>query len=103
MESITSADAFYAALMSPAGDMCTDVHTLLGRPPWMVHGNCRGANQDPFFPERGGAVDRSWRDACDGCVVRPQCLSYAVEGKEKGNWGGTTERERVQLRRRGAA
>jgi WhiB family redox-sensing transcriptional regulator len=37
---------------------------------------------------------------CRGCVVRNECLEYAlVNGEKFGIWGGLSERERRRLRR----
>lgn len=52
-----------------------------------------------FFPERG----QSWREAkavCASCLVRDECLQYALDnGIHFGIWGGTSERERKSRRR----
>jgi len=40
---------------------------------------------------------------CRGCVVREDCLEYALANGEKfGIWGGLSERERRRLRRQRA-
>jgi WhiB family transcriptional regulator, redox-sensing transcriptional regulator len=53
-----------------------------------------------FFPERGGSSKRA-RVICARCPVRADCLAYALEkGEAFGFWGGTSERERRQLRKR---
>jgi WhiB family redox-sensing transcriptional regulator len=37
---------------------------------------------------------------CRGCIVRAQCLEYALVNSEKfGIWGGMSERERRRIRR----
>ncbi len=37
---------------------------------------------------------------CRGCVVREDCLEYALANGEKfGIWGGLSERERRRIRR----
>ncbi len=37
---------------------------------------------------------------CAGCVVKVDCLEYALENGEKfGIWGGASERERRRIRR----
>lgn len=35
----------------------------------------------------------------DVCMVREQCLEYALRTNEYGVWGGTTEKERLRIRR----
>ncbi|MGH8867099.1 MAG: WhiB family transcriptional regulator [Actinomycetes bacterium] len=37
---------------------------------------------------------------CAGCPFRRPCLAYALTHSEAGIWGGTTEKERDELRRR---
>ncbi len=71
--------------------------------PWQASANCLGVDPDLFFPERGGST-REAKAVCAGCVVRDECLDYALEHGEKfGIWGGLSERERRQVRRRRAA
>jgi WhiB family redox-sensing transcriptional regulator len=58
---------------------------------WQDQANCLGVDPDLFFPERGA------------CVVRGDCLEYALANGEKfGIWGGLSERERRRLRRQRA-
>jgi WhiB family redox-sensing transcriptional regulator len=62
-----------------------------------------GVDPDLFFPERGAST-REAREVCRGCVVRGDCLEYALANAEKfGIWGGLSERERRRLRRQRAA
>jgi len=66
---------------------------------WMERANCLGVDPDLFFPERGAST-REAKEVCRGCVVRAQCLEYAIVGAEKfGIWGGLSERERRRIRR----
>lgn len=66
---------------------------------WQDYGNCRGADADLFFPERGASTRRA-KAICDGCPVRRECLDYALAHGEKfGIWGGLSERERRRVRR----
>lgn len=66
---------------------------------WWDRANCLGLDPDPFFPERGGSTDDA-RDVCRGCVVRAECLEYALTtGQKFGIWGGMSERERRRIRR----
>ena len=69
------------------------------RPGWIARASCSGVNPDLFFPERGDTT-RYAKEVCRGCVVREDCLEYAVRHHEKfGIWGGTSERERARIRR----
>lgn len=66
---------------------------------WQDQANCLGVDPDLFFPERGAST-REAKEVCRGCVVREQCLEYALANGEKfGIWGGLSERERRRLRR----
>lgn len=35
---------------------------------------------------------------CSLCTVRDECLAWALEHREHGIWGGTTDRERTRMR-----
>jgi len=66
---------------------------------WQVQANCLGVDPDLFFPERGAST-REAKAVCRACVVRQDCLEYAlVNGEKFGIWGGLSERERRRLRR----
>ena len=50
-----------------------------------------------------GASTKEAKEVCRGCVVREDCLEYALSHGEKfGIWGGMSERERRRLRRQRA-
>ena len=69
---------------------------------WQDAANCLGVDPDLFFPERGAST-REAKEVCKGCVVRGECLEYALANGEKfGIWGGLSERERRRLRRQRA-
>jgi len=64
---------------------------------WQESANCLGVDPDLFFPERGAST-REAKEVCRGCVVRGECLEYAlVNGEKFGIWGGLSERERRRL------
>ena len=68
-------------------------------PGWWELSNCLGVDPDLFFPERGAST-REAKEVCRGCVVREDCLEYAlVNGEKFGIWGGMSERERRRIRR----
>ena len=80
-------------------DLHTDLAEFLQVPPWYKDANCKGSNQDDFFPERGSSTVIA-KKICSECKVRVECLEYAVERKERfGIWGGKSERERRAIRR----
>jgi WhiB family transcriptional regulator, redox-sensing transcriptional regulator len=66
---------------------------------WQTQANCMGVDPDLFFPERGAST-REAKEVCRGCVVREDCLEFALANGEKfGIWGGMSERERRRVRR----
>ena len=69
---------------------------------WQAFANCLGVDPDLFFPERGASTKEA-KQVCQGCVVREDCLEYALANGEKfGIWGGLSERERRRIRRQRA-
>jgi WhiB family transcriptional regulator, redox-sensing transcriptional regulator len=69
---------------------------------WQASANCLGVDPDLFFPERGAST-REAKEVCRGCIVRDECLEYALRNGEKfGIWGGMSERERRRIRRQRA-
>lgn len=69
---------------------------------WQDLANCLGVDPDLFFPERGAST-REAKEVCRGCVVKGDCLEYALANSEKfGIWGGMSERERRRIRRQRA-
>ena len=66
---------------------------------WKALANCLGVNPDLFFPERGQSTKEA-KEVCQGCVVRVDCLEYALRNNEHfGVWGGLSGRERRRIRR----
>ena len=42
------------------------------------------------------------KQVCEDCEVRAECLRFALETRQEfGIWGGTDEKERARLRRKG--
>ena len=72
---------------------------LFASPAFMDLGSCRGMDPDIFFPDRGESLTPA-KTVCADCIVRDECLEYALDNRERfGVWGGTSERERRRLRR----
>jgi WhiB family redox-sensing transcriptional regulator len=66
---------------------------------WMLRANCLGVDPNLFYPERGAST-REAKAVCEGCVVRDDCLGYALTRDERhGIWGGLSERQRRRIRR----
>lgn len=71
---------------------------------WMLEGACVYADTDIFFPV--GSSMKALKKAseakaiCAECPVLSECLEYAIRtNQDSGIWGGTTEEERISLRR----
>jgi WhiB family redox-sensing transcriptional regulator len=74
----------------------------VGFPSWRKSAACRSANPDLFFPvsSTGRSLEQVARAkaVCAACIVRRQCLQYALAANEThGVWGGMTEEERRRL------
>ena len=68
---------------------------------WMDRAACHGIELTAFYPLSDLAtIPAEAADACDVCIVQPQCLSYALDTAQHGVWGGTTDEDRRLLRRR---
>ncbi|HYZ69153.1 MAG TPA: WhiB family transcriptional regulator [Mycobacterium sp.] len=71
---------------------------------WRLHARCRGLPTDLFFAsehEKGArrlACEEHAKRVCRSCVVRRQCLDYAMDfGESYGVWGAMTARERQRM------
>lgn len=86
-----------------------------GPGPWADHGACRAhPDTDLWFPVSRGA-GRNGHDTaylrivarakaiCATCPVLDDCRAYIDANPQPGIWAGTTERDRKDARRRGAA
>lgn len=62
--------------------------------PWVDDAACAGEDGTLFFPDRGESAHPA-KMICSRCVVRADCLAYALDtGVKYGIWGGLTEKER---------
>ena len=70
---------------------------------WMDDALCAEVGTEPFFPESHDNP-RHALAVCQRCEVRMKCLDHALSMplNPAGIWGGTTERERRDLRRASA-
>ncbi len=72
---------------------------------WQMRAACRGPHASAFFPpsyterkEEKAARESRAKGICAGCLVRRQCLDYALRIREPhGIWGGLNEVERKAL------
>ena len=68
-------------------------------PAWFTDALCAQVDQDGFYPDKGGSTANA-KATCARCVVREQCLEYALANDERyGIWGGTSEGDRRKIRR----
>ena len=78
------------------------------RDDWRDVALCRDTDPDLFFPvgTTGPAIEQieSAKAVCQQCEAQAPCLEYALAtNQDSGVWGGTSEEERRQLRKRYAA
>ncbi len=70
---------------------------------WQERAACRGIEPEIFFPisdEEAGPA----KAICGACEARQQCLLFSFQNRERyGVWGGVTEKERIEMVRRGVA
>lgn len=67
---------------------------------WYERALCREVDGEIFYPEKGGTVEPA-KAVCRNCEVRRECLSDALDRNDQhGVWGGLSEKERRQLKRR---
>ena len=72
---------------------------------WQAKAACRGPQAAAFFPPSYAErkEDRLARESrakgiCARCIVREECLGYAIRIREPhGIWGGLNENERKQV------
>ena len=64
--------------------------------------NCESTDNELFFVPDGMSTypeRKTLKRICGACVVRKECLDYALKYNVLGYWGNTTEHERHRLRR----
>ena len=77
---------------------------LLGTLPhlaWMDDAACQEHPEVSFFPAKGQST-RPAKSICAGCLVRAECLDFAMQHDAfgfDGVWGGLSPLERKALRR----
>lgn len=73
---------------------------------WRYRGACRDEDPELFYPLGHGApaqVEQA-KAVCRRCDVKDTCLKWALEsGEDFGIWGGLTEDERREVKRRATA
>lgn len=72
---------------------------------WRIDALCKDTDPELFFPigSTGQALQQISRakTVCDECGVRRECLEFALDtNQDCGIWGGTSEEERRDIRRK---
>jgi WhiB family transcriptional regulator, redox-sensing transcriptional regulator len=88
--------------------LATPTHALAET--WQDRAACKGPQATVFFPpthserkEEKLAREAKAKTICQTCVVRIECLEYAIAIREPhGIWGGLNETERKQVLERRA-
>lgn len=84
--------------------MALDIQISRNFPNFISQGlaNCATTDPDAFFPERGAnaSQNRVAKRICMTCQYIEPCLAWAMENRETGIWGATTEADRRKLRRK---
>ena len=73
--------------------------------PALPEAMCRDNESLTWFPmpDTNPADVEQAKALCGQCPEQAACLAFAVKSKAQGIWGGTTESERRNMRRKGAA
>ena len=70
-------------------------------PAWQRDGACVEHPETEWFPSKGRPGGQA-KAVCRRCLVRCECLAFALDEQiDAGIWGGSSARERAQLRKRG--
>lgn len=76
--------------------------TAVELPRWEGWSPCQTTSPDDWFPELGASTAAVKRLCLESCPRRmfDQCRSYAITHNVTGIWGGLSDKERQQMRRR---
>jgi WhiB family redox-sensing transcriptional regulator len=73
------------------------------REPWRHQAACKDQDPEYWFPVDAPGRTPAHRRAisiCQSCPVQAECLTWALDNHEfYGIWGGTTARQRADMRR----
>jgi WhiB family redox-sensing transcriptional regulator len=65
---------------------------------WMEDAGCREAEPEQFYYENEQFQRKLVEQYCKLCLVKNQCLEYALAHEDRfGVWGGTTARQRKEI------
>jgi len=65
---------------------------------WVKRAACLDHPELDWF-SRADRMKNACRALCEKCVVRSECLTFAIENDELGIWAGLDQRERRQVKR----
>lgn len=69
---------------------------------WQNDAACKGMsmeNYDLFYVSTGKSAAKETNNICLTCLVKEECLNYALQYEEYGFWANTTAVRRNQLRK----
>jgi WhiB family redox-sensing transcriptional regulator len=89
----------FAALVAGVDVDVEPLRVWRSRPVWMRDAARREHPDVNFFPIPGDNAVAA-KAICRDCLVRSECLAFAIETGSTGIWGGTSLAERRGLRRR---
>ena len=71
--------------------------------PDFTSATCRGIGLEFFIQENNNATsseERKAKSICKECPVMQACLEWGLAHESHGIWGGTSPRERMQIRKK---
>ena len=77
------------------------LNAILAQRKWVERANCRDADTDTFYVNRGETKKAATAKAlCAECGVRVECLEFALTTSDlDGIWGGLNYKQRAKLKR----
>lgn len=67
---------------------------------WKQLAACTGMDTNLFYVSRGEILQPEVIAACKECLVKKECLEWAVKYEMRGYWAGTSGKEREKIRSR---
>lgn len=70
---------------------------------WTDKANCKGLDTNDFFvPDSSKRYENEpiLKRICSACIVKTECLDYALHNNVTGYWGSTTEKTRRTMRQK---
>jgi WhiB family redox-sensing transcriptional regulator len=70
---------------------------------WTDQANCKGLDTNDFFvPDSSKRYENEpiLKRICSACIVKTECLDYALHNNVTGYWGSTTEKTRRTMRQK---